>query len=543
MRKYLSIFIKYKLELIFLAIISIIGSILGIVSVYFSGQYIDIVVDSTEINPILVICVIILIIAVLGLVLTFLGTFFKMLLNEKLIYDFKIRVLKHIRYISIIKYKNFDASYLSKRIDEDSQQIVRFFTDNYLAVFIRAIELIIVSVLIMTINHYIGILMIILCPTYFFIYKFFKRPIFERSLEAREKSAEFFQDYTYNLEKMENSIINSNFDKDDKLLNNAFSMYYKKYKSFIFVSAKLNLIQGLVIGLMQLFVFFIGGVSVLNGNTSIGLLTTIMVYFSQVLNNISYYLDLARKNQINKSSLHRIDEIFNIPKEIDGDYMLESVSSINVKINFSIGDNIILKNIRFHASKSELIGIFGKNGCGKSTLSKILTGVIKLKNDENSSIIFNNRYNMASLNSEYFRNIHLSYVHQTNYFKSSTLGEVFNNGFEHYNSAIEYLNDLKTKGIPLNSSIYDFILKNWNNKVNELSGGDRQLISILQGFSKIEAGLLIMDEPTSNLDKSRIDWFKATIKQLKQNKIIFLITHEHDMEEIFDKIIFIDADF
>lgn len=40
----------------------------------------------------------------------------------------------------------------------------------------------------------------------------------------------------------------------------------------------------------------------------------------------------------------------------------------------------------------------------------------------------------------------------------------------------------------------------------------------------------------SNLDASRTSWLKETIKSIKRDKIIFVITHEHNLGDIFDKI-------
>ncbi|MCL2610920.1 MAG: hypothetical protein FWE02_04495 [Defluviitaleaceae bacterium] len=47
----------------------------------------------------------------------------------------------------------------------------------------------------------------------------------------------------------------------------------------------------------------------LNGQTTIGLLSIVMMYFNQVIGNISYYLDLGRKWQVTSASIQRMDEI------------------------------------------------------------------------------------------------------------------------------------------------------------------------------------------------------------------------------------------
>ena len=533
MRRYFPLLTKYKLNLAVLTIISISASITGIVSVYYSGRYIDVVIDSSDIHPIFVICTIIFAIALLGLVMSFFNTIMKMFMNEKLIFDFKMKALEHLRGISVLKLKDFDPSYLSKRIDEDSQQIVRFFTDNYVAVFLRGVELVVVSVLILSINFSIGVLMMFLCPIYFIIYRMFKKPIFDRSLEAREKSAEFFNEYTHHLGIMENSIIKSEFDKDDVQIKSSFATFFGKYKSFIFVSAKLNLSQGLVVSLMQLIVFLIGGQSVLNGSTTIGLLTTLMIYFSQLLGNISYYLELARKGQVNRSSLHRMSEILDIPAEHDGSERLDGVSSINARVRFSMGGKCILNDVQLHCKKSELIGILGENGTGKSTLSKILAGIIRLVDDD-SYVLINGSHKTSELDMGHFRAVHLSYIHQSNLHRSVSMGEALCDGAADVDS---YISSLCEIGIPLCDSVADFLRSSWGIRVNELSGGDRQLISILHGVAKHNADVIIMDEPTANLDEPRVDWLKNVLRFLKKGRIVMVVTHDKSIRDVFDRTV------
>jgi ATP-binding cassette subfamily C protein len=72
--------------------------------------------------------------------------------------------------------------------------------------------------------------------------------------------------------------------------------------------------------------------------------------------------------------------------------------------------------------------------------------------------------------------------------------------------------------------------------VSKLSGGEKQKISIIRILLK-NVPILIFDEPTSALDFSSIDVFKQVICDIKQNKIIFIISHDKQVIEIADEII------
>lgn len=70
-----------------------------------------------------------------------------------------------------------------------------------------------------------------------------------------------------------------------------------------------------------------------------------------------------------------------------------------------------------------------------------------------------------------------------------------------------------------------------------LSGGEKQKISILRTLLKNDSSVLIFDEPTSALDyKSKINLLNY-LKEIKEDKIIILISHDDEIKEIVDEVI------
>jgi len=297
MKKYINIFLKRKLILIIIFFMTIITSLLGIISTYFNGIFIDGLVEATHISDIYVVLVLFFIIVILGIIFKFLFSLIIPQAKEKYIYDFKLQILNSKKY----PHKE-NIPYLSKRIDEDTRQITNFFIDNFSIALVKVLEVIIVSFLVFSINWQIGIIMLIVCPIYFGLYTVFKKPIFNISMIFREKSARFFGDYATELEKE---------FLEDSFIKSSFASYLKKYRNYILISSGLSSSQGLIVGLVQVIVFFIGGISVINGYTTIGLLSITTMYFNQVISNITYYLDLGRKWQVTSVSIKRIDEILN----------------------------------------------------------------------------------------------------------------------------------------------------------------------------------------------------------------------------------------
>ncbi len=75
-----------------------------------------------------------------------------------------------------------------------------------------------------------------------------------------------------------------------------------------------------------------------------------------------------------------------------------------------------------------------------------------------------------------------------------------------------------------------------NEKSNNISGGEKQKISMLRQFIK-DPDVMIFDEPTSALDIKSIDKFSNYLKKIKHNKIIIIISHDISVQNICDVII------
>ncbi|MCL1934928.1 MAG: ABC transporter transmembrane domain-containing protein [Defluviitaleaceae bacterium] len=297
MKQVFNIFSTKKLVLTFIFLLSIVASLLGIGATYVHGIFIDTLIEAESVQDMYYIIIIFGFITALAILLQFTASMIISPLKEKLIFFYKMQIFNYDNIYS----KEKDVIYFSKRIEDDTRQIVNFFVDNYSTAIIKIVELVTISILIFSINLYVGITMIIVCPIYITLYVLFRKSIFNRSLQTREKSAGFFSDCANYLKK-ESSI---------NYLQESFLSYLKKYKDYVFIRSIFDSTQGFIVGTVQIIVFFVGGISVINGNTTIGLLSVLMMYFNQVIGNMSYYLELGRKWQVTKSSLYRIKEIKN----------------------------------------------------------------------------------------------------------------------------------------------------------------------------------------------------------------------------------------
>ncbi len=195
---------------------------------------------------------------------------------------------------------------------------------------------------------------------------------------------------------------------------------------------------------------------------------------------------------------------------------------IEVKnLNFSYEKQRVLEDINFTIERSDFLTIIGPNGGGKSTLLKLILGINKLQNG------FIKVFGKNHL--EQIQNI--GYVPQNtnvNLKFPITVLEVVMMGQNNFiKRMFGYKKDEKQKALEVlkKVSMEDFA----NNRISNLSGGQRQRVLIARAlFSNPK--ILLLDEPTSNIDINGCEQVYLTLQEL--NKKIPIIVVSHDISVI-----------
>ena len=180
-------------------------------------------------------------------------------------------------------------------------------------------------------------------------------------------------------------------------------------------------------------------------------------------------------------------------------------------LNYRNNHKCVLKNINISANKGDIIAITGKNGQGKTTLMKIICGLLK----ENAGTI---SYNGSLY--KYKKRRTLCYmvmqdvIHQL--FSESLMDE-----FTLFDSSVdkEQIDSILTKLE---------LIKMKNRHPMCLSGGQMQRLAVAVGML-MNREIIILDEPTSGLDYLNMMQISEVIKEFSKNKIVFIVTHDKEL--------------
>ena len=189
-------------------------------------------------------------------------------------------------------------------------------------------------------------------------------------------------------------------------------------------------------------------------------------------------------------------------------------------ISFSYPGNDVLKNISFDVQPGECVGVLGNNGAGKSTLVTCINKILTPKTGE-VYIDGQNILNMGRL--EIARRI--SYVAQKNELSQITVFDTVLLGRKPYIKWTISQNDIDI----CNAMIEQLGLSKFKLRyISELSGGELQKVMLARALAQ-QPKLLLLDEPTSNLDPKNQYETLNLVQKLAQQHNIGVLTVIHDL--------------
>ena len=186
----------------------------------------------------------------------------------------------------------------------------------------------------------------------------------------------------------------------------------------------------------------------------------------------------------------------------------------------------IISHFSYRFEKGKIYCITGPSGCGKTTLLSILSGT---KINYIGDIFFNNQA-ISNLSNYSFN--HVSYVSQK--YQLFDILTALENVLLPLEMIDENINKYKHKATMLFKQFN--VISVINEKVKNLSGGEKQRVAIIRSLLK-PFDILLLDEPTSALDETSTNLFFDILNSIKKDKIIIMVSHNIDIINKSDEIV------
>ena len=217
-------------------------------------------------------------------------------------------------------------------------------------------------------------------------------------------------------------------------------------------------------------------------------------------------------------------------EELEGEAALSFEGASVEDVTFAYNEEIILKDCNINMKQGKVIGICGKSGCGKSTLLKLLMRFW----DVQTGRVSVDGADVREIPTKHLRDMESYVTQETHLFHDSIANNI---AIAKPGATREEIMEAAKK-----ASIHDFIMtlpNGYDTEVGELgdtlSGGEKQRIGIARAFLH-DASMILLDEPTSNLDSLNEGIILKSLKESAEEKTIVLVSHRVSTMNVADVV-------
>lgn len=530
-------FIKYSFSilkrdyacLIYLTTLCTLTSILNLFLPLIAGNFINKLISNPRMGIITQYCLVILILNLISYFLAYMIMRLNISIQINSTFNLNKNILQKIQRVSLLYLQNKDIAYMNQRINNDVNTMVIFVINVIKDVLVNMISLLFSISFLFRISELIFFVFFIVLILYILLYKTLKRRLLLLKKLVLERQSEYFSKLQEMLTYVKFTKIYNYTDflikpltkKNDELKKTLLEN--QKYTYILTVS------EQIIVMIFQICLYIIGGVQVINGKLSVGMFTIMSTYLGNVITSFKYFSTLYQQDLSAYVSYQRIIEFENLKDDNCGNMNIEDVEEIFLD-NFSYTyntQNKIIDNINYKFKVNEIYFISGKNGSGKTTL---VNSILGLYSEYDGNILVDG-YSIKNINMYSFREKFVSFIDQHGLLINSSIYENISLNQNISIKTIEtYLLDFGL--IKAYDEANEYLSKNINELSSNLSGGECQKICLIREFLRNKK-VMIFDEPTSYLDVYSKNVFIKYVRNLKENHIVIIISHD---EELFQKI-------
>lgn len=532
MRKYL---LQHLKKLICAIVIVVTYSLISIIPAKLTQQLIDFGFVAKDLRYIIICSLCIGVIGIIKSGLSFVSIKQFSNIGHTIVANLRNDIFDKVLNFPIDFFAGKDSGYISSRINEVSK-ISSLFNPNNVKFLAGVIEAIFALVILSTMN----IQLLLLCCVPMGIYiaisvystKNYKK-IIDDALEIDAKYAGKLNETIKGQEEIR--INNGKKQEQDKVHSYSEKIKSRAIKQAVLLGGTTELLT-VVTTLVSVFIYIICGIFVVKDQLTLGEMIAFSQYTGKLYTPILGFSSVVLIVQPALQSIKRIQETFCgiNPPVSSGNKTITAITELEIKnlcYHYPSRQREVIKNLSFSIKGPTLCYIKGANGSGKTTLAKLLLKLI----DEYSGQINVNGTELKQISESFYRGQCAAVSQKVFLFNDTVYNNIVygmsNVTRERYQQVIQ-LSGLDVVLAVLPDGEKTIVGENGT----RLSGGEKQKVAIARALLK-DANVIILDEPSNNLDKASLSELRNLLKRISSEKIVIVIDHNDVFEDVATSIV------
>ncbi|WP_203652279.1 ABC transporter ATP-binding protein [Secundilactobacillus yichangensis] len=469
-------------------------------------------------------------------VFSFLQQWLMTLISQRTVYKLRRNMKRKMRVVPIRYYDTHSNGDIMSRAVNDMDNIANVLQQSLTQAVTSTVTFIGTLWMMMTISWKLSLIALITIPLSLVIVGI-----------VAPKSQKYFASQQKSLGLMNNQVeenysglqVLKSFNKEQDTID----AFEKQNKVYYQSAWKAQFVSGVIMPLMMflnnigyVFVAIIGGISVANGNITLGNVQAFLQYTNQFSQPISQLANLLNTIQTTVASAERVFEVLDEEemKDTSTDTPVKQTSNLlemdHVKFGYD-NEELLMKDYNLTVKPGQQVAIVGPTGAGKTTIINLLERFYDVK----GGAILLNGQDTRNMDREALRS-HFAMVLQDSWLFT---GSIYDN--------IKYGREAATKEEVMDAAkaahVDEFVRKlpdGYDTVLNEdasnISQGQRQLVTIARAFVA-DPEILILDEATSSVDTRTEVQIQHAMSQLLKNRTSFVVAHRLSTIQNADNII------
>ena len=532
--------LKYKKEFIQVLIAVFTVQILGILTPVMTQVVVDKVLVHRSISTLNVLTIGIAVVYIYDLMISLAKNYVFTHTTNRIDVMLSYKLFKHLFALPLKYFESRRVGETVARVRE-LDSIRNFLTGTPLSSMIDFIFIIVYIVVLFLYSPILTVIVICSIPVYA-ILSAIVTPLFKKRLDEKFETGantqSFLVESITGVQTVKSFSLEQKFEKKWGELQ---ADYVKASYRTSMVSATAGTTGQFIQKVFDLLILFFGAKAVMDGNFTVGQLVAFRMLSGRVSGPVLRLVQLWQEYQQASLSVKRIGDIFNTAPEPVLNTNQTAMPKINGRIEFdkvrfryNIEGSEVIKGMSFSIDPGTIVGVVGRSGSGKSTISKLIQ---RLYIPEGGKISVDGM-DISLVNPTMLRT-QIGVVLQENFMFNGTVAE---NISIHFPTASleQIIQSAKIAGA------HDFILElpnGYNTIIGEkgmgLSGGQKQRVAIARAILA-NPRILIFDEATSALDYESESIIQNNLKEICKDRTVLIIAHRLSTLKEAQKIMVID---